>query len=161
MAAIFIVQSKIQYHSISYNFILHVWQHDKYLNNPVTWLRGPHFLMLWNIHVSCNSSCATCGVITRGIVTRGNGHAHDSHEWNMCRHINIQLTFIIHQQLTFKNMSNSVHTCESCSHMNYQGKWVISACIRNILLMALTIVFCCSVSQLYKYKHSGNKVRSM
>ena len=74
----------------------HAWQHDKYLNNPVAWLRGPRFLVAWNIHVSCNSSCATRGIltrgiitraiVTRGIITRGTGHAHDSLEWNTCRH---------------------------------------------------------------------------
>ena len=74
---------------------------------------------------------------------------------------NVQLTFIIHQQLAYKNMSNLVLNCESSSRMNYQGNRVNSACIRNILLMALTIiVFCCSVSQLYKYKQNRNKVRS-
>ena len=81
---------------LNYNFILHAWQHDKYLNNPVTWLRGPHFLVAWNIHVSCNSSCAT-----RGIVTCGNGHAHDSHEWNTCKHkraINIRYSSAINLQ---------------------------------------------------------------
>ena len=59
-------------------------------------------------------------------------------------------------------MSNSVHNCESRSHMNYQGnEWDDSACIRNIFLMALTIVVsCCGVSQLYKYKQSENQVRS-
>ena len=60
---------------------VHAWQHDKYLNNPVTSLCGPCFLVAWNIHVSCNSSCAT-----HGIITHGTGHARNSHEWNMCRH---------------------------------------------------------------------------
>ena len=32
---------------------------------------------------------------------------------------NVQLTFVIHQQLTYKNMLNSVHNCESRSRMNY------------------------------------------
>ena len=39
---------------------------------------------------------------------------------------NVQLTFVIHQQLTYKNMSNSVHNCESRSHMNYQGNRLIA-----------------------------------
>ena len=64
----------------------HAWQHDKYLNHPVTWLRGPHFLVAWNTHVSCNSSCAMRGIVMRGIITRGTGHARDSLEWNTCRH---------------------------------------------------------------------------
>ena len=74
----------------------------------------------------------------------------------------LQLTFIIHQQLTYKNMLNSVHNCESRSCMNYEGNGLkVHVHIRNILLMALTIVVSCSsVSQLYKYKQSGNKVRS-
>ena len=67
----------------------------------------------------------------------------------------VQLTFVIHQQLTCENMSNSVHNCKSCSRINYQGNGLIAHVrIRNILLMALTIVVsCCSVS---KYKQSGN-----
>ena len=40
--------------------------------------------------------------------------------------INVQLIFVIHQQLTYKNMSNSVHKCESRSHMNYQGNGLIA-----------------------------------
>ena len=39
---------------------------------------------------------------------------------------NVELTFIIHQQLTYKNMSNSFHNCESRSHMNYQGNGLIA-----------------------------------
>ena len=38
---------------------VHMWQHDKTLKNPVMCLHGPRFLMAWNIHVSCNLSCAT------------------------------------------------------------------------------------------------------
>ena len=39
---------------------------------------------------------------------------------------NVQLTFVIHQQLTYaQNMSNLVHNCESCSCMNYQGNGLI------------------------------------
>ena len=108
------------------NFILHTWQHDKYLNNPITWLHEPCFLVAWNIHVSCNSSCATRGIVTREIVMCGNSHARDSHKWNTYRHKRAQLTFIIHQQLTYKNMSNSVHNCESRSHKNYQGNGLIA-----------------------------------
>ena len=65
---------------------------------------------------------------------------------------NVQLTFVIHQQLTYKNMLNSVHNCESHtrkafinSRINYQGNGLI-AHIYEIFLMALTIVVsCCSV----------------
>ena len=60
------------------------------------WLHGPRFLMAWNIHVLCNSSCAT-----RGIVTRETGHARDSHEWNTCKHkcaINIRYSSAINLQ---------------------------------------------------------------
>ena len=39
---------------------------------------------------------------------------------------NVQLTFVIHQQLTYKNMSNSVYNCESRSHMNYRGNRLIA-----------------------------------
>ena len=38
---------------------------------------------------------------------------------------NVQLTFIIHQQLTYKNMSNSVHNFKSRSCMNFQGNRLI------------------------------------
>ena len=79
---------------------------------------------------------------------------------------NVQLTFVIHQQVTYKNMSNSdVHNSENYtrnalinSHINYQGN---SACNKIIILiMVLTIVIsCCSVPQLYEYKQNGNKVR--
>ena len=99
---------------LNYNFIytrVHVWQHDKYLNDPVTWLHGPRFLMAWDIHVSCNSSCATHGIVTRGIVTHGTGHACNNHEWNTCKHkcaINIRYSSAI-------NLQKQVHSCESCS----------------------------------------------
>ena len=96
----------------------HAWQHDKYLNHPITWPRGPCFLVAWNIHVSCNSSCATCGIVTRGIITRAvvtreiikawNNHAwnrpctaRDSLEWNTCRHkraVNIRYSSAINLQ---------------------------------------------------------------
>ena len=46
---------------------------------------------------------------------------------------NVQLTFIIHEQLTYKNMLNSVHNCESHtrnalinSRINYQGNGLIA-----------------------------------
>ena len=39
---------------------------------------------------------------------------------------NVQLIFVINQQLTYKNMSNSVHNCESRSRMNYQGNGLIA-----------------------------------
>ena len=114
----------IRYHSIITSFYMrvHMWQHDKYLNNPITWLHGPHFLVAWNIHVSCNLSCATHGIVTCGIITCGTGHARDSHEWNTCRH----KCAINNQQLTSKNMSNLLHNCESCSCMNYQGNGLIA-----------------------------------
>ena len=88
------------------SFILHAWQHDKYLNIPVMWLRGPRFLVVWNIHISCNLSFATRGMVKGGIVmcrtiTRGTDHAHDSHEWNTCRHkraINIHYSSAINLQ---------------------------------------------------------------
>ena len=41
---------------------VHAWQHD----NPIMCLRGPHFLVAWNIQFSCNSSCATHGMVTCG-----------------------------------------------------------------------------------------------
>ena len=60
------------------------------------------------------------------IITRGTGHARHTIALNGTRvGTNVQLTFIIHQHLTYKNISNSVHNCESCSHMNYQGNELI------------------------------------
>ena len=67
---------------------------------------------------------------------------------------NVQLTFVIHQQLTYKNMLNSVHNYESRSHMNYQDNEIIAHVrIRNILLMHLllylTVVYpsCTSINR--------------
>ena len=34
---------------------------------PITCLRGPHFLVMWNIHVSCNLPCATHGIAMLGV----------------------------------------------------------------------------------------------
>ena len=112
----------IRYRSIITSFYtrVHVWKHDKYLNNPITWLRRPCFLMAWNIHVLCNLSCATRGIITPGTAT------HVIAMNGTCVGTNVQLTFDIHQQLTYKNMSNSVHNCESCSRKNYQGDRLIA-----------------------------------
>ena len=76
----------------------HAWHHDKTLNNPVTYLRGPRFLVAWNIHVSCNLSCAMRGIVTREIATRG---THNSHTWNTCGHkrvVNIRYSRAINLQ---------------------------------------------------------------
>ena len=63
----------------------------------------------------------------RGIIMRGIGHARHAIALNRtCVGINVQLTFVIHQQLTYKNMLNSVHNCESRSCMNYQGNGLIA-----------------------------------
>ena len=57
----------------------------------------------------------------------GTGHAQHTIALNGTRvGTNVQLTFVIHQQLTYKNMSNSVHNCESSSRMNYQGNGLIA-----------------------------------
>ena len=34
-------------------------------------LRGPRFLVAWNIYVSCNLPCATCRIAMGGITTHG------------------------------------------------------------------------------------------
>ena len=48
------------------------WRHEKSLNIPVACLRGPRFLVAWNIHVSCTTrGCCTRGYYTRGHYTRG------------------------------------------------------------------------------------------
>ena len=115
---------------LNYNFIFtHVYTRGNtinILNDPVTWLRGPCFLVAWIIQVPCNSSCATRGIVMHGIIMRGivtceTGHARDSHEWNTRRH---KRAINIHY-LTYKNMSNSVHNCESRSRMNYQRNGII------------------------------------
>ena len=118
--------------------------------------------MAWNIHVSCYLSCATCDYSTHDYphVTI---HAIAMNGTRVGT--NMQLTFVILQQVTYKNMSNLLHNSENYTRnalinslINYQGN---SACNKNILIMALTIVVsCCSVPQLYEYKQSGNKVRS-
>ena len=63
---------------------------------------------------------------------------------------------VIPQQLPYKNMSNSVHNCESNtrstlinSRINYQG-YTLIAHICKEYFMALIIV-------MYTYKQSGNK----
>ena len=74
--------------------------------------------------------------ITREIATRGTRiiivatHTKDMHETRVGT--NVQLTFVIHQQLTYKNMLNSVHNCESHTHnafinsrINYEGNGLI------------------------------------
>lgn len=48
----------IRYRSIITSFV-HAWQHDHAIINPVTCLHGPRFLVAWDIHASCNLSCAT------------------------------------------------------------------------------------------------------
>ena len=109
--------------------------HDKSLNIPVTCLREPRFLVVWNIHVSCNSSCATRGMVTREIATRATRivatRAKAMHETRVGT--NMQLTFVIHQRLTYKNMLNPVHKCESHTRnafinscINYQGIGLIA-----------------------------------
>ena len=47
---------------------VNMWQHDTTLNNPVTFLCGPYFLMAWNIHVLCNLSSAMRGIAMHAIV---------------------------------------------------------------------------------------------
>ena len=68
--------------------------------------------MAWNIHVSCNSSCATCGIVTRGIITLAivTGGISTESRVELAMHATplngtrvgtkVQLTFVIHQQLT-------------------------------------------------------------
>ena len=50
---------------------------------------------------------------------------------------NVQLTFVIHQQVTYKSLSNSVHNSENYtlnalinSHINYQGNGLIAHVIK-------------------------------
>ena len=120
----------------------HALHHDKSVNIPVMCLREPRFLVAWNIHVSCNSLCATRGMVTREIATR----AKAMYETRVGT--NVQLTFVIDQGLTYKNMLNSVHKCESHTHnafinsrINYQGIGLITHIyIRNIFNGAY---YCC------------------
>ena len=100
----------------------HALHHDKTLNNTVTCLREPRFLVAWNIYVLCNLSCGTCGIDTCEIATHATRiyvvatRAKAMHETRVGT--NVQLTFVIHQQLTYKNMLNSVHNCESHTRIN-------------------------------------------
>ena len=67
--------------------------------NPVTYLRGPCSLVAWNLHISCNLSCAM------------DIHACMPYIATRATHMGtqVQLTCII----TYKNVSNLVHNCES------------------------------------------------
>ena len=72
----------------------HAWCHEKSTNIPVTCLRGPRFLMAWNIHVLCNLPCAMHGIATHSLEQprmeqprveqpRCNSHARNTHAINM------------------------------------------------------------------------------
>ena len=77
--------------------------------------------MAWNIHVLCNLLCATYGIVMHGIVTLWNMHIMATHAIAMNgTHVstNMQITFVIYQQLTYKNKSNSVHNCEATHVMH-------------------------------------------
>ena len=56
--------------------------HGNTINIQIIPLRGcmDHIFLWYGI------SYATCGIVTRGIITRGTAHACNSQEWNMCRH---------------------------------------------------------------------------
>ena len=58
---------------LNYNFIFtRVDSRNNMINlNPVTCLHGPRLLVAWNIHVSCNLSCITRGIVTSGIAMHG------------------------------------------------------------------------------------------
>ena len=53
--------------SLNYNFIVTCVSTCGATRNlqyiPVICLHGLRFLMVWNIHVSCNLLCATCGIV--------------------------------------------------------------------------------------------------
>ena len=76
----------IRYRSIITSF----YTRGNTISVPVRWLRGPRFLVAWNIHILCNLSFATCGIVTHGIImhgivmrgtiTRRTGHARNNHE---------------------------------------------------------------------------------
>ena len=36
---------------------------------PVTCLHGPCFLVVWNMHISCNLLCTMCRIATHGVAT--------------------------------------------------------------------------------------------
>ena len=69
--------------------------------------RGPCFLVAWNIHVSCYLSYAMHNYSMRG-------QTRDSHEWNTCRH----KCALIHQQVTYKSLLNSVHNSKTTQVMH-------------------------------------------
>ena len=54
-----------------------------------------------------------CGI---AMIHQWNGHERDSHVWNMHGIYICAIKGIIHQQLTYKNMLKSVHSCESNTH---------------------------------------------
>ena len=53
---------------------------------PVTCLRGPCFLMAWNIHMLCNLPCAMHGIVTRRIVTHGKATQGIAHMHEIAMH---------------------------------------------------------------------------
>ena len=59
--------------------------------------------MAWNIRVIYHVLCVTIPHVTMYAIAM-NG---------TCAGTNVQLTFVIHQQVTYKNMSNSVHNSEN------------------------------------------------
>ena len=79
------------------------------------------------------------------------------------RHVgtNVQLTFVIHQQVTYKSLSNSVHNSENYahnalinSHINYQGNGLIAHVVKIfqywcLLLLCLAVVYssCMSINR--------------
>ena len=56
---------------LNYNFIVTHMSTCGAMRNlqciPVTCLRGPHFLVGWNIRISCNLLCATYGIVRHGV----------------------------------------------------------------------------------------------
>ena len=61
----------LRYHSNIANFIftcVSTWGVTRNLQCiPVTCLHGPCFLVVWNIHILCNLSCAMRGIVRNGV----------------------------------------------------------------------------------------------
>ena len=81
-----------------------------------------------------------------------------------CVGTNVQLTFVIHQQVTYKNLSNSVHNSENYtlnvlinSHINYQGNGLIAHVIKIFLYWRLLMLY---LAVVYSSCTSTNRVET-
>ena len=59
-----IASYKFTIRALTHTIHIHTQKHTRNLQCiPIMCLHGLCFLMVWNIHVSCNLLCATCGIV--------------------------------------------------------------------------------------------------